>query len=306
MGRLMRRSGIVLLLVSLLLTTGCWPPESTGPDTGEAGAALADGENGDELTVAIAGMVTPEEGLDYYQDLARYVGAEAGMDVRLFHKAEYAEVNDMLELGKIDMAFVCSGPYVKGHDEFGLELLAAPVVDGEPVYYSYLIVPAGSPVTSLEGLRGSTFAFTDPQSNTGRTVPTYLLAKMGEKPDDFFGRTYFTYSHDNSIKAVATGEADGAMIDSLIYDYAARTDPTYTSKTKVILKSDPFGIPPVAVRPGLDPALKTKLRTALLEAHATPEGRAILARMGIEGFVEVDDSHYDSIRDMNEWVEKNR
>jgi phosphonate transport system substrate-binding protein len=31
-----------------------------------------------------------------------------------------------LKEGKIDVAFVCGGPYVDGHEEFGLELLAAP------------------------------------------------------------------------------------------------------------------------------------------------------------------------------------
>ena len=286
------------------LALACAGCGNGGPAAGDPAGTAGSGTPAQprELTVAIAGMVTPEEGLAYYQDLSRYVGDQVGLPVRLFHKAEYAEVNDMLEKRKVDVAFVCSGPYVSGHDKFGLELLAAPVVGGKPVYYSYLIVPETSQVTSLEGLRGKTFAFTDPQSNTGRMVPIYQLAKIGETPEQFFGKTYFTYSHDNSIKAVATGEADGAAVDSLIWDYANANAPVYTSKTKVILKSDPFGIPPVVVHPDMDVALKRKLRDAFVRANDDPKARPILAKMGIERFTVVRDSDYDSIRRMNEWV----
>ena len=286
----------------VLLASGCDGAVTPGGGSTAATQSVASTARAGELTVAIAGMVTPEEGLEYYQELSRYVARKAGLDLHLFHKAEYAEVNEMLEQRKVDMAFVCSGPYVSGHDAFGLELLAAPQVGGAPQYYSYLIVPATSTVGSLEGLRGKTFAFTDPQSNTGRIVPTYLVSKIGSTPDRYFGKVFYTYSHDNSIKAVATGAADGAAVDSLIWEYSQAHDPTYTSKTRVILKSDPFGSPPVVVHPDLDPVLKARLRDALLSAHEDPEGRAILDKMGIERFAPTDDGAYDTIRAMNAFV----
>ncbi|HEX9094443.1 MAG TPA: phosphate/phosphite/phosphonate ABC transporter substrate-binding protein [Coriobacteriia bacterium] len=303
------RTGVTVCLAvaAVLALAACVAPSSPAGTAGTAGsgasseATLSTSSTG-ELTVAIAGMVTPDEGLEYYQALSAYVARKAGLRLRLFHKAEYAEVNTMLEQRKVDMAFVCSGPYVTGHDSFGLELLAAPQIGGAPVYYSYIIVPAKSTVSSLEGLRGKTFAFTDPESNTGKTVPTYLVSKMGSTPEAFFSRTFLTYSHDNSIKAVATGAADGAAVDSLIWEYANAHSPQYTSQTKVILKSEPFAVPPVVVPPSLDPALKTRLRDALLHAHEDPEGRAILDKMGIERFVMVEDSAYDSIRAMNAWI----
>ena len=141
----------------------------------------------------------------------------------------------MLEQGKIDVAFVCSGPYVAGHDNFGLELLAAPVVNGSRAYHSYIIVPTSSEATSMAISAGASASRSPtPQSNTGSIVPTYMLARMGTTPEEFFARRLYTYSHDNSIKDVATGEADGAAVDSLICDYADATDPTYTSRTRIV------------------------------------------------------------------------
>lgn len=301
----------VVLLAAALTCAGCGVRaakngvDGTDEATGTvAGGALSSERDANELVVAISGMVTPDEGLKYYEGLSRYVANKAGMRLRLVHKTEYAELNRLLAEGKVDMAYSCSGPYVTGHDEFGLELLAAPVVNGESTYRAYIIVPKSSEATSLASLEGDTFAFTDPNSNTGCLVPTYMLAIMDRSPEEFFERVVYTYSHDNSIKAVASGEADGASVDSLIYDYAADTDATYTSKTRIIAESDAYGIPPVVVRPGLDEGLKRRLQEAFLGAEEDPEGRELLDKMNIEEFVEIDDSAYDSVREISAWLEE--
>jgi len=290
-----------LLSVSL---AGCSKGGSTQGEA-EKGTAASSAAESDELVVAIAGMITPKDALEYYLAFSEYVGAKAGKKVRLIHKSDYAQVNTLLEEGKVDVAFVCSGPYVTGRDKFGLELVAAPVVDGVQTYQSYTIVPRSSDATSLESLRGKVFAFTDPESNSGRIIPTYQLGQMGTTPEEFFKEVFFSYGHDNSIKLVATGKADGAAVDSLIWEYDNDLKPEYTSKTRIISKSETCAIPPVVVRPGLDPALKKKISQAFLGAAQDPEGAAILAKMRIQRFAPIDDSAYDSIRAMETWIEQN-
>ncbi len=63
--------------------------------------------------------------------------------MELVLRRTYAEINDLVESGYVDVAFVCTSAYVAGHDKFGMELLVAPQVNGETTYYSLLIVPAG-------------------------------------------------------------------------------------------------------------------------------------------------------------------
>jgi len=283
---------------------GCAGGESARGDA-EDTTNVSSPSGDDELVVAIAGMITPKDALEYYLEFSEYVGAKAGKKVRLIHKSDYAQVNKLLEEGKVDVAFVCSGPYVTGRDKFGLELVAAPVVDGVQTYRSYTIVPRSSEATSLESLRGKTFAFTDPESNSGRIIPTYTLGQMGTTPEEFFKEVFFSYGHDNSIKLVATGKADGAAVDSLIWEYDNDLKPEYTSQTKIIAKSETCAIPPVVVRPGLDPALKKKISDAFLGAADDPEGAAILAKMRIEKFAPIKDSAYDSIRAMEAWIDQN-
>ncbi len=94
-------------------------------------------------------------------------------------------------------------------------------------------------------LAARAFAFTDPDSNTGKLAPTDWLRKIGEKPETFFGSFIYTYSHDNSILAVSKGVVDGASVDGLIWEYFNKTNPEMTAKTKVILKSENYGMPPL-------------------------------------------------------------
>jgi phosphonate transport system substrate-binding protein len=106
----------------------------------------------------------------------------------------YGEINELIGVGQIDLAFICSGPYAGGKEKFGFEALAMPLVRGSHLYQSYLIVNKDSSFQKLDDLRGKIFAFTDPESNTGKLVPTYWLSEEGEKPEDFFAKTIYTYS----------------------------------------------------------------------------------------------------------------
>jgi phosphonate transport system substrate-binding protein len=151
----------------------------------------------------------------------------------------------------------------------------------------------------LAGLRGTVFAFTDPLSNSGMLAPAYVLAKeLKETPDSFFRDHRFTYSHDNSILSVAEKLYDGAAVDSLIWEYLDRKESKWTAQTRVIYKAGPYAIPPVVVSPGIDGELKKKLASAFLTMHEDPRGRDILKKVWIDRFTVIEDSAYDSIREM--------
>lgn len=302
-------SRMVLLIVSivclLLLNAGCGHKEESmdvSLEKTRTDAVTKKDRGGQSIRFAVGAMLTPREGFAYYKHFLDYVGEKMRRPIEFVDRENYEEVNNLLKSGGIDAAFVCSGPYVDGHKDFGLELIAAPQAYGKTVYYSYIIVFKDGPIRNFKELRGKTFAFTDPMSNTGALVPTYMLAMMKETPDSFFKKYIYSKSHDKSIKAVSQGVVDGAAVDSLIWEYMNRTKSEFTSKTRIIAKSPPYGIPPVVVRPGLAPELKRKLTDVILAAHRDEKGAGILKEMAIEKFVPINDSAYDSIREMKAWV----
>ncbi len=79
-------------------------------------------------------MVSPKETLELYRQLLTYLGHKTGKDLELVQRKTYGEVNELLGKGLIDLAFVCSGPYVTGKDSYGFVLLAVPEVHGHPTY----------------------------------------------------------------------------------------------------------------------------------------------------------------------------
>jgi phosphonate transport system substrate-binding protein len=254
------------------------------------------------LRVAVGAMISPKETTVYYRQILDYISSHIGKESELIQRKTYDEINELFGKGEIDLAFICSGPYATSKDKYGFELLATPQVKGSHFYHSYLIVNKDSPFHRLEDLRGRVFAFTDPDSNTGRLVPTYWLAQAGEKPETFFGKTIYTYSHDNSIMAVAKGLVDGAAIDGLIWEYYDYKKPSLTSQTRIIRKSELYGIPPIVAHRDADPELKDRIRQFLLSMHEDPEGQKILGALMIDRFIEPREEWYQTIRNMKQNV----
>lgn len=252
------------------------------------------------LRAAAGAMLSPRETYSFYLDLWSYAAGRLDMDLEFVQRKTYGEVNRLFAAGGLDAAFICSGPYVGGAGRFGFELLAMPEVQGSPTYRAYLLVAADSPAERLEDLRGKTFAFTDPDSNTGHLAPRAWLLELGETPETFFSRTIFTYSHDRAVQAVARGLADGAAVDSLIWDFMQAASPEITSRTRIIRRSEAFGIPPVVAAAGLDPGLRERLLAVLLDMHRDPTGRAILQGLHIDRFIPPRPELYDSIRVLQE------
>lgn len=267
--------------------------------------AAAPVQAAEPLKIGLAAMISPKETISYYGQMLRWVGRRIGIPIEIILEENYDLMDAKLEHGEVGIAFICSGPYVKDHAKFGAELLVAPQSHGQPFYHSYIIVPKDSPAKSFGDLKGKKFAFTDPKSNTGKLVPTYMVAKEFNKTtEQFFGETIYSKSHDKSIEAVAKKVVDGAAVDSLIYDYAAKKNTLYTSETKILVKSPPYGIPPVVALKDFDPKLKEELRRAFLSMHEDPEGQAILGGIMVDKFIVPKDSDYDLVREMGAWVEK--
>jgi len=254
------------------------------------------------LRVAVAAMISPKETFDLYRQLLAYLGRKLGKDLEFVQRKTYAEIDELLKKGEIDLAFICSGPYVAGREKFGFELLAVPEVHGSHFYRSYLIVNKDSSYHRLEELRGHTFAFTDPDSNTGRLVPTYWLAEMQERPETFFSRIVYTYSHDNSIMAVARNLVDGATVDGLIWEFYQKKNPSFTSKTRIIKKSEPYGIPPLVASKDLPVESHEHIRKILFSMHQDPEGQKILTELMIDRFIPPQEEWYENLKQMHRQV----
>jgi phosphonate transport system substrate-binding protein len=252
--------------------------------------------------VAVGSMISAKQTVVNYHQLLDYIAGKLGRSIQLVQRKTYTEINELIGTGQIDLAFICSGPYAVSKNKYGFEAMAMPQVRGSYLYQSYLIVNKDSPYQSLTDLKGKIFAFTDPESNTGKLVPTYWLKKKGESPETFFKKTVYTYSHDNSIMAVARSLVDGATVHGQIWEYYNHRKPEFTARTRIIKKSKPFGNPPVVASSSLPEPIKKNIRHLLFNMHRDPEGKKILDELMIDRFIAPKENCYNPILEMKRGI----
>lgn len=298
----LRIGAFLVALLATALVTACSADEpirdvrlTTGPVS--AIAEAPSGEHPEEAPVrfVFASVLSPDRSTVPYARFASYLTARLGRRVTMVRRRTYREVNELLRNGHVDAGIICAGAYAVGREEFGLAMLAVPVVKGATTYRAYVLAQRGSGKKRLEDLEGAVFAFSDPLSNSGyRHVAAVLLGK-GTTPSRFFGRTFFTYSHDNTIEAIRDGIADAGVVDSLVWDQLLREDPRLANELEIVDRSGEFPNSPVVVSPRAAPLLVASLSRVLLDMPANPAGREILQDLGISGFVSMPDSAFDPI-----------
>ena len=226
-----------------------------------------------------------------------YLEARLKRPVEFVQRDRYRDTMDLLQQQKVEFAWLCDYPYVMLKND--VRLLAVAINGDQPTYRSYLIVPARDTTThSVDDLKGSVFAFADPYSNTGYLVPRFAIKRSGANPDTFFKRTFFTWSHRKAIDAVAAGLAQGASVDSFVWDSLAKVRPDITAKTRIAWQSEAFGFPPIVAQRQVPDADFKHMQTVLLDMSREPQGRALLARLNLNGFIAGTPKLYDSVAEM--------
>lgn len=226
-----------------------------------------------------------------------YLERNLGQAVHFEQSNTYRDILTNLLAQRLEFAWICGLPYVANRAH--LELTAAPLFQGKPLYRAYLIVPARDTGTNtLTDLRGRVFAYADPDSNSGFLVPRYELVRQGIDPDTFFRKTFFTSGHRNAIEAVSVGLAEGAYVDGYIWESMQRFNPEITRRTRVIVRSQEFGFPPLVAGPAAPAELNGRMRDVLLGMGSDPAAASLLDRLNLDGFAAGDPSDYREIGDM--------
>ena len=266
------------------------------------------------VKMAVTAAFVSDKGVKVYEDMAAYLTGKMGGDVKVVSGLAYAEVDEMLDNGLIQVGFVCGLPYTHKMAEGKVELLAIPVmslkkgaypdvpgyesVPGK--YYSYTIVHKDSPIKSWADMKGKSYAFNDMGSNSGYNMPRAKLVQLGAKDWDYFSKVVVSGSHEESIRLVSKGAVEASSVDSLVLDYDRSIKDPDALNVRVIEALHPggAGTPPVVISKKADPAIKQAFQDALTNMHKDPMGQKILADALVLRFDPPNDANYEDIRKM--------
>lgn len=233
------------------------------------------------------------------------LGQRASLSVETRVSGPMRGAEDPFSRGEADVGFMCAPSFfwLREPEDPPVELLpAAPVfrdgrAQGEPVYFSELVVRRDDPARSLLDLRGRSWAYNDPCSLSGYYNLLKKLAEMGEDVG-FFSRARCSGSHLKSMEMVVRGEVDAAIIDSNVLRIKLRSAPEFGERLRVIETWGPFPIQPIVLRSDLHPSLGEGLRATLLAIGKTFPVPPALADFGLERFVPVTYEHYAAESDV--------
>ncbi|MBW4487652.1 MAG: PhnD/SsuA/transferrin family substrate-binding protein [Trichocoleus desertorum ATA4-8-CV12] len=235
----------------------------------------------------------------FYQAIAAYLGRRLAVETEI-SQAEFDPLEDPLLLhDQLDLAFICGLPFIRYHCCYPqqLQAIAAPVMQAaryhnRPIYFSDVVVPAASDITSFVELAGKTLCYNDLGSNSGYNLVRQKLKQDGYSTD-FFGQVLASGSHQRSMRWVVEGLADCAAIDSTVLEQELQSFPELSEGLRVIESLGPCPIPPIVGSQHLGTDLLGQLQAALLQPD--PELQLAMQQAQIQAYVAVKSADYEAI-----------
>lgn len=311
----MRAAVVVTLAVALVATCGCGRRMERAlqeklegdplagyrgghdPERMDAGPlpALDESVLGRPLVVVLPAYYASEINVGAAVELQRLLSERVGIPVVIRSADAYgheALVRGLSD-GTVDVADVA--PYtfaVLEQRRIGAVPIVATVSHGSSSYGSYLVVRRGSPIQTLEDLRGKRLALVDPLSTSGYLLPIHLLRRHGFDPERDLVVSY-AGTHPKAVEQVRDGVVDAAAVSSdLLIGNSGLAGPL-----RVIAKAGRIPHDVIVARHDLDPAIVARLRVTLLglSIHDERSRAALKAFSAVDAFMPVPPGHYDEV-----------
>ncbi|MBN8972727.1 MAG: phosphonate ABC transporter substrate-binding protein [Rhizobiales bacterium] len=192
-----------------------------------------------------------------------------GLDVKPFFASDYSGVIEGMRFGKVQIAWYGNKSAMEAVDRASGEIFAQSVsADGNPGYWSVILAPKSSKLTSVDDLlkcdRSLNFGIGDPNSTSGFLVPTtFIFGAHNVDPKTCF-KNVTNSNHETNAMAVANGQLDAATNNTENLAIMEKNNPAAFARVKVIWKSPLIPSDPIVWRKDLPEATKQKIKDFFL------------------------------------------
>lgn len=292
------RQGVALVLATLLTTSGC---VST---TGEEQAGYPEPLVYSETPSGFSDV--PQQPM---QPVLAMLSRETGRTIRFQVGDSYDGVIQGMSDGTVDIAALSPFSYVRAKRQNPSIIAVAAQIkerDDKPAYQAYGITRADSSIGSLTDFRGRTVCYVDDDSTSGYIYPSAALVAAGIRPLEDT-RPVFKVDHEAVVTAVVDKQCDaGFAYDTMVDRQLIESGQIKPGEIKIVWKSEFIPGAPLVVSGALPAELRELLITTIqqkansdyLRANGFCQGECPLGDANASGYRPVDDSSYDSIREV--------
>lgn len=167
------------------------------------------------LYIGILPYYAPDKIWVFYRPFIAYLNETTGLpwDLRLYHS--YDALIDGICSGEVAIAYLGPVPFSLAYEKCRIRPLVVALGDDGKPFYQSIIFTNNQQITSLNDLRGKTFAFGDRESTSSFIIPKKMLQDSGISMDMI--KPLFLKSHEKIIKAVAKNEAVAGATKTSVY-----------------------------------------------------------------------------------------
>lgn len=219
-------------------------------------------------------------------DLGRPVHIETDKDFDSFMRRVYAKEFDIVHLNQLQ--------YLHAHAVAGYRVIAKICDNHACTIRAIIVTRRDSTLRKVRDLKGKTIAFGDPGAMVSHILTKSLLLESALEPRQY--HAIFTKNPPNALLAVYNGEADAAGVSLAVLQRPEIRRRIDIRQLRILAESRPIPHLPVAVRGDMDPKLAQRIQKILTGLSRRPEGREVLAKLGIERFEKADDAQYRIVR----------
>ena len=305
----MKTLGKSLLAFSMILLAAC------GSSSGSAAAASASSEASASALTPLTIQFVPTNNDGSMEAKAKpfadYLSEKLGRQVTVTLATDYSTIVEAMESGKVDIGIMPPAAYVQAKNAGAAKaLLSSTLVDYDqttelPIegsttgtFKGEVICRADSDMTQLSDLKGRKIATLSPNSASGYIYPVAEMKDIGIDPTT--DCTLVTVNDiPSEITAVLNGQVDAAFVfegaryvfNSKFEDNDLLTDLKVLYLTKGDIPNDA-----IAVLPTMDEATQQQVKEVFLNMPNDEEGKDAMTLWGHTGYVEADESAYDTMQ----------
>ncbi|HNY45382.1 MAG TPA: phosphonate ABC transporter substrate-binding protein [Casimicrobium sp.] len=248
-----------------------------------------------------AASVQRERWEPFFRDMEK----KTGLTVKSFYAPDYAGVIEAMRFNKIQVAWYGNKAAMEAVDRANGEVFAqVRYADGTFGYHGVLITHKDSPYRTLDDVlknsKNVNFSIGDPNSTSGFLVPTFYVFAQNNVDHRSAFKTVRNASHGANIQAVLAKQVDVATNNTEDMGKLETSKPELFQQLRVIWRSPLIPSDPFVWRKDLDPAVKAKLKSFVLNyAKNDPAEKAILNNIyNYDGFRESNNDQLIPIRQL--------
>ncbi|MDO4265894.1 MAG: phosphate/phosphite/phosphonate ABC transporter substrate-binding protein [Eubacteriales bacterium] len=242
---------------------------------------------------------------------ADYLSEKLGTTVNVTLATDYSTIVEAMASGKVDIGIMPPAAYVQARDMGAAKALLTSQLGaydretGLPLegqlsgtFKGEVLVRADSDMQSLTDLKGKKIATLSPNSASGYIYPVAELKDAGIDPT-----VDCTLTTVNDIPSEMTSVLNGQQDACFVFEgarnvFASKFEGHDLMKELRVLYLTKGDIPndAIAVQPSMDEALQEKVKEVFLNMPNDEEGQEAMALWGHKGYVEAEESAYDTIK----------